>query len=110
MATRSATDNLMLTYGWRKFKWDDILANKKPAFEFLPEYEGHIITGTISDKKTGIALANIPTYLSVPGVQYRFGNFPLINANGRVQYDIRNFVGAAEIVVQAGQKRFQYAI
>ncbi len=108
-ATRAATDNLMLTYGWRRFKWNDILKKKTPAFEFMPEYEGHVIRGKVLDKKTGLPVANIPTYLSVPGVQFQLST-SVSNANGQVQYNIQNFVGAAEIVVQTGLKDSNYHI
>ena len=36
--TEEAMDNLMMTRGWRRFRWEDVVQNKKPAFEFLPEY------------------------------------------------------------------------
>jgi hypothetical protein len=43
--TLPAMDNLMLTQGWRRFKWDDILQEKDPVSAFPPELNGHIATG-----------------------------------------------------------------
>src|ERR1700722_17175802 len=48
-----ATDNLMLTHGWRRFRWEDAMQTKNPLFEFAPEYEGHIVTGKVIDKNKG---------------------------------------------------------
>ena len=36
-------DNLMLTQGWRRFKWEDVLKNTKPSFPFLPYLSGRIM-------------------------------------------------------------------
>ena len=46
-------DNLMLTNGWRRFRWEDVLQEKKPSFAFLPEYAGHIVAGRITRTATG---------------------------------------------------------
>ncbi len=48
------TDNLMLTQGWRRFKWEEVLTKNTPSFTFLPEFEGHIITGKLLPKVQGI--------------------------------------------------------
>src|SRR5258706_8953652 len=37
-----AVDNLMLTQGWRRFRWDDILNEQATFIKFLPEYNGHL--------------------------------------------------------------------
>jgi hypothetical protein len=44
---REATDNLMLTHGWRRFRWEDVLKNsagsqssRRSMFQFLPEHNG----------------------------------------------------------------------
>ena len=82
-----ATDNLMLTQGWRRFKWEEVLANKKPSFTFLPEYEGHIITGKISPKSGSLPDIGITVYLSVPGKNFRFSN-TTSSTNGLVQFNV----------------------
>ncbi|HTQ63270.1 MAG TPA: hypothetical protein VMI12_00655 [Puia sp.] len=94
-----ATDNLMLTHGWRRFRWEDVLQNKMPVFEFLPEYEGHIITGKITDKKSGAPAENVLTYVSVPGTKYQVGT-SVSNNKGQLQFDIKNFYGSNEIILE----------
>ncbi|MGZ3778921.1 MAG: hypothetical protein ACXVAZ_14770, partial [Mucilaginibacter sp.] len=39
----AAADNLMLTQGWSRFQWGDVLKNKPASFAYLPEYNGHIV-------------------------------------------------------------------
>ena len=72
--TNTALDNLMLTNGWRRFKWEDVLKNTKPFFEYVPEYNGHIITGNVINTRTGNPAGNIESYISVPGFQTEFSS------------------------------------
>lgn len=100
----AATDNLVLTQGWRRFKWEDVLSDKKPAFEFIPEYEGHLIPGKIVDKHTGLPGANIPGYLSAPGKRYQFAN-TFSNSKGEVLFNMKDFIGGDQIVVQTNNTK-----
>jgi hypothetical protein len=59
-----AIDNLLLTQGWRRFKWNDVLENKKPYFEFLPEVEGPVVNGKILNKICSYR-GFLPTHISV---------------------------------------------
>jgi len=98
-----AIDNLMLTHGWRKFRWDDILQRKTPMFKYVPEYTGHIITGTVIDIATG-KLVNKPltTHLSAPGKWWYY--YPASSEpDGRVKYYTRGLYDTREIVVQVGE-------
>ena len=97
--TQEALDNLMLTQGWRRFRWDDVLQNKKPLFLFLPEYEGQIITGTIVNNVTGTPALNVLTYLSIPGEKFRFSS-AVSDERGNIQWAVNQFYGAGEAVVQ----------
>jgi hypothetical protein len=94
-----ATDNLMLTQGWRRFIWDDALQNKTPAFDYIPEYAGHIITGKITDKNSGQPARDISTYASASGLKYQLG-CSVSNSQGELKYDLENFYGFNELVVQ----------
>jgi len=98
-----AIDNLMLTHGWRRFRWEDITQNKKPAFEFLPEYDGHIVNGKVIDKRSGLPAENIMTYLSVPGTRFQL-NISSSNQKGQIRFDIKDFYSTGEIVIQTNTK------
>ena len=94
-----AADNLMLTQGWRRFKWEDVLANNKPAFEFSPEYDGHIIDARITDRRTGNPVSNVSTYFSVPGYNFQLA-IANSNQDGYLRFDIKKYYGPGEIVLQ----------
>jgi hypothetical protein len=101
---RKATDNLMLTQGWRRFKWEDVLQNKAPGFEFIPEYAGQLITGEITDKKSGEPVENITVYAAVPGDKYELGT-SISNKKGKILFDLRNFYGSNVLIVQTDPSR-----
>jgi hypothetical protein len=94
-----ATDNLMLTHGWRRYTWQDILQNKKPVYSFLPEYKGHIISGKLTNIKTGMPVANTVAYLSVPGARVQLYSSKS-DSLGNINFYTKDFYGPNEIVLQ----------
>ncbi len=94
-----AIDNLMLTHGWRRFKWEDIIQNENPSFEFVPEYAGHIITGRVTDKQSGKPAKGITAYLTVPGEKFHFSS-SVSNPNGMVFFDVKKLYGTGNIIIQ----------
>jgi hypothetical protein len=99
---RQAADNLMLTQGWRRFKWDDIITGKKPFFEFLPELEGLTIDAKLLNKKTGALGANVGVSLVVPG-----GNFSFqparANSKAAITFTAKDLYGNSDIIMQPDQ-------
>ena len=95
-ARSAEMDNLMLTHGWRRFEWKNVLQDK-PAFSFLPEVKGHIVTGTIT--KDGQKQRGIFTYLGSPGKIIRaYGSWS--NVDGQVRFEIKDFFGPRRIIIQ----------
>jgi hypothetical protein len=97
--TKLAMDNLMLTQGWRRFKWEDILQDKTPAFAFAPEYNGHLVTGKVVHGGTGAAMKNEEIYMSAPGAGTHFLT-SISDSTGRVKFDFKNLQGTTELVAQ----------
>jgi hypothetical protein len=95
-----AADNLMLTQGWRRFTWDSVLKSKKPFFKFIPEIEGHVIDGRVTDKITGNSVANVSSYLSIPEYNYAFKT-STSRENGNVAFTFKSIYGINDIVLQA---------
>ena len=95
----AAIDNLMLTQGWRRFKWEDILLNKKPAFEFQPEINGHIINGKITATVPGLTVKDTKAYLSAPGTYTQF-NVATADINGNVKFEMKKFYTNGSIIAQ----------
>ena len=104
-----AADNLMLTQGWRRFKWENVLQDAGPSFAFLPEHEGHILTGRISPKISGLPDTGIHIYLSVPGKNFRFAQ-TVSSASGDIKFNVQKFYGSHEIIAQAGLADSNYRI
>jgi hypothetical protein len=94
-----AADNLMLTQGWRRFKWAEVLQNKKPAFSFLPEFNGPIITGSLTNQLTNKPTKDIITYLAIPGKRVQLYT-AASDSLGRLIFNMKNFYGPGEIIVQ----------
>lgn len=100
----AALDNLMLSQGWRRFQWDNILNNKTPSFTFLPEHDGHLITGKMSSTVAGAPLKDVVAYLSVPGkrVQLFAANS---DSTGKITFNTTQLYGPGEIVAQTNTER-----
>ncbi|WP_137759723.1 hypothetical protein [Pontibacter sp. SGAir0037] len=102
--TDEAIDNLLLTHGWSRFAWKDILDNKEPVYAYLPEMDGHFIQGKVTKISSGIPVSNVTTYLGSPGKHIRFYN-AVSNMQGEFRFEVKDFFGAREIVVQANNAK-----
>ncbi len=90
-------DNLMLTNGWRKFNWEQVLSNEAPLFHYLPEIAGNIIIGKL-DK--GINKNNeITASISYPSkyTQYKGSS---INQNGVGLFEFKKIYNDGQIILQ----------
>lgn len=94
-----ALDNLMLTHGWRRFVWQNVIAGNKPVFGFIPEIDGHIIHGRIVDTRTQAPANNILAYLSLPGKKLHLYG-ARSNSSGLVNFHTRDIYGPSELVAQ----------
>jgi hypothetical protein len=98
-AIKEATENLVLVHGWRRFNWDQVLNDKRPAFEYAPEFDGHIITCQLKHSMGNATMSGIDAWLSIPGVQLQFYNTKS-NNEGKIYFDVRDYYGQNEIIVQ----------
>ncbi|QNF33064.1 hypothetical protein HUW51_10080 [Adhaeribacter swui] len=96
-----AADNLMLTQGWRRFQWESVFFKKSDSIQFVPELNGHLIRGKITDRQTGQPVPNMATYLASPSRLVRLYH-TTSKANGAIQFEAKDFYGSREIVVQTG--------
>jgi hypothetical protein len=105
-----AIDNLMLTHGWRRFKWEEITQKPLSKFAYVPEMTGHFITGKVVDAKTGLPAANIDTYLAAPSKRAQLF-VSTSDSSGRVSYELKHFRGSKEVIVQTNiQKDSTYRV
>jgi hypothetical protein len=95
-----ATDNLMLTQGWRRFRWQNVLDDKEGfTAVYPPEVNGPLVTGNVYKIATGERVAGLPTYLALPNKQYQV-YFAQSNAKGQVQFELKDYFGSGEMVVR----------
>lgn len=97
--TTEAADNLMLTQGWSRFRWEDALATTPAVFSYLPELHGHIIQGKITQAGTNRPVKGAIAYLASPSRITRLAN-DKSNEEGIVRFEINDFDRPREIVVQ----------
>ena len=91
-----ATDNLLLTQGWSRFRWEDVLAAK--PLEFRPEPHGLVARAQLVPAN-GRPRANVTTFLASPGPITRLSN-ARSNAEGLVQFELSDFSGPRDLVLQ----------
>lgn len=90
-------DLLMMTQGWRRFDWDDIL-NGRSTPAFLPEIREHIVTAIVSSDDDNNRSHFV--YLGSPGKIVRaYGSWT--NRDGEARFEIKDFYGPRRIIVQA---------
>jgi hypothetical protein len=91
-------ENLMLTHGWRRFDWKNIIQQKSIHIEYPPEYFGHIIHGKVVDSRNGpVPLTS--AFLSVPSKRTQF-RVTTSDSSGKVKFELIDFYGSSEIIVQ----------
>lgn len=95
---KKAADYLMLTHGWRRFKWEPAL-HTSAMLQFPRERLGHIITGRVTDVRTNAVAKGIQVFLSVPGSKQKLFT-ALSNSNGIVQLEVKEYFGQGEIIAQ----------
>ncbi len=104
-----AMEGLMLTHGWRRFHWGDVLTSEPRLPEFPPEFNGAILTGRLVDSRTGAPTRGIQAFLSVPGTRTQFTT-AFSDDEGRLRFELRDFYGGQEVVLQTNPRDSLYRI
>ncbi|GAB3895182.1 hypothetical protein [Spirosoma agri] len=111
---RQATDNLMLTHGWRRFNWETVLAdqtnkNAKKGFQFIPDYNGLLIQGRVTNPTTNAPVPNVLAYLSAPGKPVRLFA-ARSDSTGRLRFEMQDFYGTQDVIVQTNPQDSLYRL
>ncbi|MCA8829953.1 hypothetical protein [Hymenobacter pini] len=94
----SAADNLMLTQGWSRFTWNQVLAGK-PSVSFLPELNGQLVYARVTNPATKQPVAGVPAFLAAPSRVAR--PYPaLSDAAGILRFETHDLIGDRTISVQ----------
>ncbi len=103
-AKEEALDNLLLTQGWRRFRWENIVENKMPSFEFAPEYHGHIISGKVVNAKTGAPDRYMESFVSIRSTRTQVVAC-VSDSIGNVKFEMPDMFGSSEIILQISPTR-----
>lgn len=91
-------DILMLTHGWRRFSWEELLLSKHADPIFLPELKSHLITARIVDME-GKAVAGKTAYLSSPGKVIRLYT-AMSDEKGRLFFEVKPDQLGGKLIIQ----------
>jgi hypothetical protein len=101
---QQAADNLMLTQGWRRFKWEEVLAGRRPSTPYAPELNGYLLQGRVRQGASGAPAAGVPAYLSLPGSSFWFSS-ATSHDDGLVQFELPHAYGLRRLVLQTNSVR-----
>lgn len=96
---RIAADNLMLTQGWRRYNWNEVLSNSSRKYSYLPERSGHIITAILKDKISGQPIADKEIFFSIPGSPFIFLT-AITDAQGVAKFNVKELYGQGKLILQ----------
>lgn len=93
----SHLDNLMLTQGWRRFNWKNILSDNYPSLLYQPE-NGITISGRITQKKKPIIGGKVMLMSPNGGM---FLQDTLSNDDGQFSFSNLMFIDSTRFLIQA---------
>jgi hypothetical protein len=97
--TDQALDNVMISHGWRRFKWDQVFSSRIPAYEHLPEFDGHFVFGKVLNTRDNAPASGIDTYFSALDFPARLF-VSQSDRSGNIMFELKNFTGAKEVILQ----------
>ncbi|MGV3764724.1 MAG: carboxypeptidase-like regulatory domain-containing protein [Chitinophagaceae bacterium] len=100
-------DLLLLTQGWRRFKWQESATPKQQHFRFPPELQGHIITGRVMNGTQ--PAGNTTVYLSAPS-SFTYFKTTTSDANGYFRAEMGLPFGTTSLIAQTEQATFNVQI
>lgn len=92
-----ATDNLMLTQGWRRFRWDEVLAGATPL-RYQPELNGAFVEARVLNG-AGQPSVGTTAFLTAPGRYIRLYN-GVSRQDGLVRFEVKDLRGPRQLVLQ----------
>ncbi len=99
-----ALDNLMLTHGWSRFRWDTILTGTQPTFAYLPEYEGHFVKGRVLSTLTNQPVGRISAFLATPGLKARLF-LAQSDSLGNLRFEVKKLFDRQEVIIQTNTRQ-----
>ena len=95
----AAVDNLMLTQGWSRFRWEEVLTAPFTALPYSVETNGHVVQARLTWAGTTLPRAGIMTYLVAPSRIIHLTN-ARSDDEGLVQFEPSNLTGTQDLILQ----------
>ncbi len=100
-----AADNLMLTQGWSRFSWANVLTQRPDSLvAFPPELHGQLVRGRVLDRRTGAPVQGLQVYLAAPSRRIRLYG-AISQANGSLVFEVPDWYGSQQLVMQTDTQR-----
>lgn len=106
-ANHETTDNLMLTHGWSRFRWEDLAEPK--TIQHIPEYRANLIEATILDKQTQSPIPGVIGYVSAPGKRIELGG-AITDKNGLLLVEANHLSGTNKLILQSPSEKAKLEI
>ena len=100
----AATDDLLLTQGWSRFRWSEVMQPAAVVPAFLPELYGPVVEARLTRAGSTEPRPGLLTYFSVPGRAARLYN-DQSDANGIVRFEPTNFYGPQTVLLQTDPRQ-----
>lgn len=100
---QQALDNLLLTHGWSRFRWPEVLAGRAPALPYPPELNGPLVRGRVRTA-AGAPAPGITAYLAAPSRAARFYT-ATSRPDGVVQFEPKDWYGPQTLTLQTDWRR-----
>ena len=95
----------MLVNGYRRFKWENVLAGTIPSFKYLPELAGSIITGKMVQKGSTTPIKDITGFISMPSKNTLF-KAGISDENGHIQFEFPHLYNEGQVILQADSSKY----
>ncbi len=106
---KEAADNLMLSHGWRRFKWNDVMELNKSTFTYPYETTGPMLMASVLDASGKKVTREIPVFLSIPTTRHKLFAAKT-NPSGVAQFQVKDFYGQGEVFVQTAAQDSMYSV
>ncbi|UOR05908.1 hypothetical protein MUN82_02125 [Hymenobacter aerilatus] len=103
-ANHQAADNLMLTQGWSRFRWTNVLADTASKLLFPPELHGHLVRGRVVDSRTGAPVVGQRVYLTAPSRVPQLYN-TLSQLDGIFLAEVPDWYGPKQLIAQTDTRQ-----
>ncbi len=107
--TDEGLDHVMLTHGWNRFRWEEMVAAPKPRYRYLPEHGGHFINGKVLNTLTGQPTSNISTFLAAPSQQAKLF-LAQSDSLGNIRFEVKKMLDNQDVIVQTSRQDSIYKV